>query len=106
MGLWPEKIDISDGELMGNGVLFKQLSLVWNEVEAISKLKGEWYELMAWIIFGNLHDIAKHQFQEGGNVIEKTQISINKIKQDLIENLNEEDYKDMLNDFIKSNTVS
>lgn len=106
MELWPEVIDISDGEIAENGVLFKNLSSVWNEVEIISKLKGEWYDLMTWIIFGNLHDMARHQLQEGRNVIEIAHLNIENVKHDLIENLNRDDYRDMLDDFIKSNPVS
>lgn len=106
MELWPEVIDISDGEIVENGVLFKELSLVWHEVEASSKLKGEWYDLMAWVVFKNLHNIAKRKLQERGSAIEKTKVNRDKIKHDFIANLQEEDYRDMLDDFVRANQVS
>ncbi|RZK39854.1 MAG: hypothetical protein EOO90_17375 [Pedobacter sp.] len=103
MELWPDVIDISDGEIAGNGTLFKNLSSVWNEVEFVSKAKGEWYDLMAWIVFGNLHDLARHHLLNGINKLKKTDVNEDKIKQDLLENLQAEDYRDMLEDFIMLN---
>lgn len=103
MELWPNEIDISDGKVAENGVLFPKLSSIWNEVEDKSKLRGEWYDLMAWIIFGNFHEIAKVQLQEDRMLIRKTQIDINKVRNDFVQNLKVEGYEDMLDEFRKTN---
>jgi hypothetical protein len=104
--LWPDEVDISDGKEVGNGILFKRLSSVWNAVEVKAKLKGEWYDLMTWIIFANLHDIAKQQIIKNRSTIKKAHLNIDKVKHDLVENLQMDEYSDMLIDFKMANHTS
>ncbi|RZK43389.1 MAG: hypothetical protein EOO90_03780 [Pedobacter sp.] len=101
--MWPEVIDISDGVVAENGILFKRLSSIWNEVELIAKSKGEWYDLMSWIIFANLHDMARHQLQHGLSTVDMANMSKDNVRTDLIENLGGDDFKDMLEEFIQLN---
>ncbi len=87
VNLWPDEIDISDGKVEDNGILFQKLSSVWNEVEVKAKLMGEWYDLMTWVIFSNFHNLAKIQLEKGKKMIRKSEIETDKVKNDLIKNL-------------------
>ena len=102
--LWPDEIDISDGKPLEQGILFENLSFIWNKVETKAKKMGEWFDLATWIIFGNFHDIAKQGFQIGLKTVSKNQIEVEKVKSDLINNLKLEGYEDMLKEFESDNS--
>lgn len=101
--MWPDNIDISDGQANEQGILFKNLSDIWHNIEAIAKERGEWYDLMTWIIFSNFHRAAKNSFLKGDYSINKENISSHDVKVDLIKNLKEPDYEDMLEAFFEKN---
>lgn len=102
--LWPEQIDISDGKSDVNGIIFRNLSSVWDNAEEKAKVKGEWYDLITWIIFSNFHSIARKNFNKGVMTVRKTEINEEMVKKDLIHSLRSEGYEDMLHDFKKSNS--
>ena len=102
--LWPDEIDISDGKPLDHGILFENLSIIWDKIETKAKKKGEWFDLVTWIIFGNFHDIAKKGFQVGFKTISKNQIDVEKVKSDLINSLKVDGYEDMLKEFETANT--
>ena len=101
--LWPDEINISDGSENEVGILFKNLSDACNNAEVKAKLMGEWYDLMTWIIFGNLHDLAMHNFRSKNQIISLKQIDLDQVKIDLHKNLQMEDYRDMLAEFQRDN---
>jgi hypothetical protein len=103
--LWPDEIDISDGKVTGTGVRFGKLSETWNNAEVKAKLLGEWYDLMTWIIFGNLHDLAMQNLHSKNQIISLKQIDFDQVKIDLHKNLQMEDYQDKLLEFQRDNQM-
>lgn len=94
---WPELIDISDGKFVPetNGFKFERLSKAWDGAE--SKAKGnEWSELSAWIIFRLLHKIAENKFNSKIVVLRPSELSVESFKQDLLNELQNRGYEEML----------
>ena len=104
LGMWPDTIDVSDGKPAEHGILFKKLSGIWNNIGVLAEKKGEWCQLMTWIIFSNFHSIAKRRFFEGQYIISKEDLDAGEVRKSLLENLEyDEGYQDMLMAFIKEN---
>src|SRR5690606_9185832 len=102
LGLWPDTIDISDGRSLEDGILFSRLNRIWYDVENLATPKGEWHQLMTWVIFSTFHSIAKQKFFEGKHVICKKDIVAADVRKILLENLEyNAEYKDMLTVFLK-----
>lgn len=104
--MWPEKIDISDGKIQEEGILFKKLSDIWNNIEIRTKEQSEWHDLITWVIFSNFHRIAKNRFLKQDYSIKKTDLSFDHIKADFIQNLKEPGYEDMLEIFYNDNPTA
>jgi len=60
---------------------------------------------MTWIIFGNLHDIARDKFHLGTKKITINEIDAEKVKKDLIDNLQIAGYEDMYIEFTTNNNI-
>ena len=101
--LWPKKIDVSDGVASVDGVLFPKLSSIWNQVEAEAIRKGDWYDLMTWIIFNALHRTAKENLLVGQTYVYPAQIDLTMVRLMFEDNLRAEGYEEMLEEYIKAN---
>lgn len=105
MSFWPNKISIADGQFMENGVLFKNLSYVWDTTEQKTNDLDEWISLMTWILFAEFHNQAILNYKNGLFYVYKDDISKDNVKMRLLENLKAPDYLDMYEEFIKDNKV-
>ena len=104
LAFWPDEIEIFDGERTDDGgILFLRLSLIYDRIDAEIKPLGEWYELMAWVIFKNLHSIAKKKFSARASTFSKTELDPKNVKADFIDNLKAEGYESMLAEFESKN---
>ncbi|MEO6523053.1 MAG: hypothetical protein ABIN91_15330 [Mucilaginibacter sp.] len=104
LAFWPDDIEIFDGERLDDGgILFLRLSLIYDRIDAEIKPLGEWYELMTWVIFKNLHVIAKKKFSPRALTFSKTELDPECIKTDLIGNLKADGYESMLTEFESKN---
>lgn len=75
--LWPETIDISDGELLpGDGGLFPNLSSIWEGVERKTEAEGEIESLMTWAVFCGLHERAIELRKKKVLVLDKRTIDL------------------------------
>jgi hypothetical protein len=105
LAFWPDDIEIFDGERTDEGeVLFLRLSLTYDRIDTEIKPLGEWYELMAWVIFKNLHGIAKKKFSPRALTFSKMELDTDSIMADLLNNLKTEGYENMLKEFESKNT--
>ncbi len=100
--LWPDEIDISDGKVLTNGVVFNELSSIWTIVEKKAVKMGEWYDLMTWVIFSNFHHQSKLNWIENIKIVRKKDIRKEKVKNDILQNLQTEGYEDMLKEFTQT----
>jgi len=100
LAFWPDDIEIFDGERTDDGgILFLRLSLTYDRIDAEIKPLGEWYELMAWVIFKNLHQIGKKKFTPRTTTFSKTELDAERVKADLLDNLKVAGYEIMLAEF-------
>lgn len=100
--LYPDIIDISNGQLMSETGDFDAPKLIssYEHAENIALSKGEWHSLVTWIIFQALHEMAKNHYIQGTRIFKK-EIDKSKFRELLIENLQVEEYEDMLCEFAK-----
>lgn len=96
--LWPNQIDISDGVSSGNG-FFTELARLWNKAEFDAKGINEWLELMTWVIYVNLHTLAKERLGTEFTYITINDLDKEKVIGTLLENLRSEGYESMLEEF-------
>jgi hypothetical protein len=114
--MWPETLDISDGYFItfspkpkypseSKGFRSQHLVDAWEKAEIEAEPKGEWQELMTWILYKNLHQIAKASFlnQVYSFGRESVRQDIFQIKDNLVDNLRHPDYKEMLKEYFESN---
>jgi len=92
---FPEIIDVSDGIFYpdSDGFLSKNLSTIWNEAE--EKAETEWEALMVWILYQNIHTIAKLKAKSSG-IVAIGDINTENVETDYFEALKEEGYEKML----------
>ncbi len=80
--LFPETIDISDGELSGdNGFFSRTLSNVWRSAEDKNGICGNDVDFMIWSIFRLLHRKSRENFNHG-----LYSVCLNEINNEDIEN--------------------
>ncbi|WP_294351045.1 hypothetical protein [Sphingobacterium sp.] len=103
LSFWPETISISDGRLSNDSLMFENLNLVWDIVEAETQELGDWHQLMTWIIFTNFNKIAKLNYANKVFLVSRDQINKSDVRARLIENLKMEEYKDMYDEFLEDN---
>ena len=103
--VWPNEISIEDGQFMENGVLFKNLSNVWDAVEQKTNDLDEWMSLMTWVLFSEFHNQAILNYKNGLYYVHKDNINKENVKKRLLENLKAPDYLDMYEEFIKDNKI-
>lgn len=97
---FPDTIDVSDGILFSDsdGFLSKNLSLIWNNAE--EKAETEWEALMVWILYQNIHNMAKMKLEdEGGNVVAMCDINTEAVEKEYFEALKEEGYEKLLEEY-------
>lgn len=101
---WPNKVDVSDGELIHktNGYISKNLSIAWNYAEKRAQ-GNDWHELGVWVIYGLLHSIAKSNFGENIQTLSLSKITIDMFKTNYLKQLQHESYQDMLSQYIIEN---
>ncbi|WP_343539615.1 hypothetical protein [Sphingobacterium thalpophilum] len=103
LDFWPNEISIEDGQFMENGVLFMNLSRVWDAVEQRTNDLDDWMSLMTWVIFAEFHSQAILNYENGLRYVYKHNINKENVKKRLLENLKMEEYKDMYDEFLKDN---
>jgi hypothetical protein len=99
--VWPESIDLSDGELIEEtkGFYSENLSLAWDRAEEL--VTDEWQSLMVWIFYQELHKKAIEYFMLGRHSLKVASIDLSILEHSYIDTLNEEGYEKMLNQFDK-----
>lgn len=81
--LFPEIIDISDGELRGDGGLFSQtLSNVWRLAEKTTEVSKPDADFMIFSIFRLLHKKDRENYAEGIYSVSLDEIDIKEIKKE------------------------
>ena len=81
--LFPDIIDISDGELRNdNGFFSKNLSDAWHEAECRNGVVGNNVDLMIWAIFGLLHRKSRENYLKGIYTVTLSEISISDIEKE------------------------
>lgn len=103
LALWPDCIQIDDGELIGDeGGYFPKLNKVWGEVEQKSRSISEWHGLMVWAIYGTLHSIAKRKINQGFKEILLKEIDAQEVENIFRQNLLSPDagHGEMKNEYI------
>lgn len=106
LALWPDEVEIYDGErneFDHNDISFVRLSLTYDRVAAEAIEFGEWYDLMTWVIFKNLHAMAKVGFKRKQATIITSAIDHAQVKADLVDNLKQPGYETMLAEFERYN---
>lgn len=100
---WESSIDISDAKIIDetNGFHSLNLSNSWNKAEG--KVINDWDDLMVWIIFQELHNIAKENFIKGEFTLKLNEIKEARVEKRCFEALHNEGYGDMLAEYIKNN---
>ena len=96
---WPEKIDISDGQLIGESAFFS--GKLWSlhlEIENSLPEEDVWLDMMSWSIYNVVHNKAIECVKNGIYEVEPREIDINEYKKCFVENLKEADecYKDFI----------
>jgi len=90
--LFPEKIDISDGESRSdNGFFSQNLSHAWHIAENQNDISGNDFDFMIWSIFKLLHKISRKNFANGIYFVSINDIDLKELKKSIkkqFENLN------------------
>ncbi|PUV24047.1 hypothetical protein DCO56_11785 [Sphingobacterium athyrii] len=105
MSFWSGEISIETGQFIENGMLFKNLSFVWGNVEQKTNDLDEWMSLMTWVLFAEFHSQAILNNKNGTGYVDKYDINKDNVKKRLLENLKAPDYLDMYEEFIRDNKV-
>jgi len=98
---WPEKIDISDGQLLGDNAFFS--GNLWKlHLEIEDKLPEEdvWLDMMSWSIYNVLHKKAIESVKNGIYILEPIKVDIEEYRECFYENLKdaEDCYKEISKD--------
>ncbi|MFL0267980.1 hypothetical protein [Candidatus Clostridium radicumherbarum] len=107
LNAWPFEIDLSDGEVLSeSGFYSENLSIIWNNVEAVVGYNDSCKDMMVWTIYKVLHKKARESFIKNIYKLYPTSIRINEYKSQFYSDLlDSEDYKDVLNEFEKENNI-
>lgn len=96
---WTNKIIISDGERVGSGFLFPNLSSEWDKVEMnISKQENEWDNLMTWSMFKVIHAKACQNFKKV-DALYIDKIDFKLFEKEFYKNLCDNEYNDMRDEY-------
>ena len=80
--LFPEEIDISDGELRNdNGFFSQKLSKAWHSAEDKNAITGNDVDFMIWSVFGLLHKMSRENFSKGIYSVSLNDINHEELKQ-------------------------
>ena len=83
LALFPDIIDISDGEVMDdNGFFSKNLSDAWDKAEDRNGVTGNDVAFMIWAIFGLLHRKSRENYLKGIYTVTLNEISIESIEKE------------------------
>ena len=81
--LFPEEIDISDGELRNdNGFFSQKLSKAWHSAEDRNAITGNDVDFMIWSVFGLLHKMSRENFSKGIYSVSLNDINHEELKQE------------------------
>ncbi len=79
--LFPEEIDISDGELRNdNGFFSQNLSKAWHRAEESTGTTGCDIDFMIWSVFGMLHNMSRENFAKGIYYVSLNDINYEELK--------------------------
>jgi hypothetical protein len=99
---WPDKINISDGVIIEeiHGFNSKNLTKSWDLAEQHSK--GEWEDLMVWIIYKILHEKSVLLFNKGDyTLIIDDALDLTQVEALFSQELKGEGYESMLKQYMK-----
>lgn len=104
LGFYPDRIDISDGEIISetNGYDSCNLTSIYNNADKLACKCDEWHILVAWVLYQTLHETAMAEFIKHNFSLE-IRIDKNRFKELLVKNLSLEGYEDMYEEFLNSN---
>ena len=92
LALFPDSIDISDGELLsGNGFFSKKLSDAWHCAEDRNGAMGNDVDFMIWAIFRLLHTKSRKNYSKGIYTVTLNEISIDSIENEYNKVIKESD---------------
>jgi hypothetical protein len=96
---FPDTIDVSDGVFFADsdGFLSKNLSEIWNNAE--EKAETEWEALMVWILYQNVHAMAKVKSKAKEGVVVIRDINTEVVETDYFEALKEEGYEKLMEEY-------
>ncbi len=99
--LWPDTIDISDGELLGsNSFISWNMNEIYEKIEESIDSKVEhWKVLGAWSFEQATWMHAKECFEKGVHVIELSNISIESFDFQVKSNLSDKSWKNERNQY-------
>lgn len=97
---WPEKIDITDGQLLGENAFFS--GSLWSlhlEIEGGLPESDVWLDMMSWSIYNVLHKNAIELIKKGIYTLEPAKIEVSEYRDCFYENLKDADecYKEIIN---------
>ena len=80
LDLYPQFIDISDGELRGKkGFWSVKLSDAFHNAQALNMPRSEEIDFMIWAVYGELHTKSTENFKKGIMTVRLSELSHNKI---------------------------
>lgn len=78
--LYPQVIDISDGELRGKkGFWSENLSDAWHNAMDLNVPYSEDLDLMIWAVYGELHTKSRDNFKKGIMAVNLSELRNNKV---------------------------
>ena len=104
--LWPNVIDLSDGHHTPLGGFYsKGLLRAYSEAEHQAQSLGEWPELMTWVLYQQLHRLAKQAFTAQLYQLERDALlqQLEAVRIALLANLQMSGYENMLADYLSAN---
>ena len=107
LALWPPVVDLSDGSLTPHaGFASQHLSAAWGHAETAAEEQGEWHALITWVIFKSVHRLARKNFlHHVPQVVTAAVIhDLTAMREDLLENLRQPEYADMLREYLRDNS--
>ena len=105
LSVWPERIDISNGEIREDvGGFFPELSVIWDQIEKEEEKKSSLHRLFSWSIFNGFHQLARTEKNKNNSEAIKSDISLGVVYEAFKESFYEkengwiEDYPDFIDD--------
>ena len=91
--LYPEIIDISDGEIRGkNGFWSENLSDAWHNAEELNESHSQETDAMIWAIYCELHTKSIKNFRTGIKLVSISELSCDEIIKRYIKNYLETEF--------------